>query len=48
MFFHLAAEGTSASLYYFVLRIAPQFAISYFVIVRLARLLTPSGTAKPI
>jgi hypothetical protein len=48
MFFHTAAEGTSVSLYYFALRIAPQFAISYFVIVRLARLLTPSGTAKPI
>lgn len=36
MFFHAAAEVTSVSLYYFALRIAPQFAISYFIIVKIA------------
>jgi hypothetical protein len=39
MFFHTAAEGTSISLCYFALRVAPQFAISYFIIVKIAEVL---------
>src|SRR6185437_5757948 len=39
MFFHTAAEGSAISLYYFCLRIGPQFVLSYLVIVRLCGLL---------
>lgn len=39
MFYHTAAEGSSISLYYFALRIAPQFAFSYFLIVKIAEVL---------
>jgi hypothetical protein len=48
MFYHSASEGISLSFYYFSLRIVPQFAISYFVIVKLCGLMTGSRSMKAI
>ena len=46
LFFHPAAEASSISLYYFALRIAPQFVISYFLIVKFAGILAGSRAMK--
>lgn len=44
MFFHTASGGVSSALYYFSLRILPQFVISYVVVVRICKLMTKHRT----